>query len=126
MQMFQNIPAAAVNLQPNDIVQTTYLSLGDKLAKQGQVKQKSIDCECPVCLEELDNGQELVYCQYSCGQSVHQECFQVWSNMQSSKTCVDLDSNYQAGFRRPIGSWPSFVSVERHRLVLNLDVVQFA
>ena len=46
------------------------------------VEQK-IDDMCPICLIELDdksNKNELYYCKFSCGKSVHKECFDMWVN----------------------------------------------
>ena len=45
-----------------------------------EVAQKPIqdDDECPICFENLDE-EELLYCKYSCGNSVHKECFEKYT-----------------------------------------------
>lgn len=55
------------------------------------VDQK-IDDICPVCLVELDDKidkNDLYYCKYSCGKSVHKSCFNTWVNSgENNNKCI--------------------------------------
>jgi len=53
----------------------------------GIVEQKPTDDLCPICLDNLENGEPLDYCQYGCGKSVHVECFSMWV-MRKKSVCV--------------------------------------
>jgi len=47
---------------------------------------------CPICYEDMSTDEELVYCESSCGQNVHKNCFDQWMTVQKKKgeevTCV--------------------------------------
>jgi len=43
---------------------------------------------CPICLDELFDGNDLVYCMLSCGNSIHKTCFEMWSKKKGEKLCV--------------------------------------
>ena len=48
------------------------------------IQQKEIDKDddCPICLEKLLNDEEIVYCKYSCGKSIHKICMNKWINIK--------------------------------------------
>ena len=77
-QMFLNIPDIAKNL----------MYQGEKPEEQKEVKQKfEKDDVCPICLDPLENGKELDYCKYSCGQTIHKKCFSMWEKSKGG-ICV--------------------------------------
>lgn len=53
-----------------------------------KVKRRELDTDCPICYEEMDNTQSLVWCQYGCGNSVHKSCFARWAKRSKPATCV--------------------------------------
>jgi len=57
-----------------------------------EVARKPIGGHCPVCYEEMQQRQNVVWCRFSCGNNVHAECFQEWSKSKqaerSTVTCV--------------------------------------
>ena len=57
--------------------------------KQTPVERKSTDDLCLICMDELDNGDPLIYCKYSCGKPIHQECFEYYATKRGRKclTC---------------------------------------
>lgn len=72
------------------------------------VERKSIDDICPICLDmldlhgglrgcasasELENDEELDWCRYGCGKSVHKNCFKMWERKRSS-ICVFCSRNW--------------------------------
>lgn len=87
--MFLNIPEITNNLKVNKNLVNKYKSL--KKNGNGEVKQKDIDedDQCPVCLDNLcDCDEELVYCKYYCGNSVHKECFEIINKKKDNITCL--------------------------------------
>ncbi len=92
--MFNNIPNIMGNLIINDELRNTYekLKQENKLnsVSNGEIKnvdQKGTDDLCPICLDELENGDELDYCKYSCGKGIHKICYSMWTK-QHSTNCV--------------------------------------
>jgi hypothetical protein len=58
-----------------------------KVCEGKETQQKSIDDLCPICLDDLENGDEIDFCKYSCGKSVHSECFEMWAKSKGPN-CV--------------------------------------
>lgn len=89
-EMFNNIPDITKNLVVDDNLKQKY----DELKQQNKVnctkiiaKNKRDDDVCPICLDELNNGNDLDYCKYSCGKSIHSDCYNMWT-MKHKKICV--------------------------------------
>jgi len=61
------------------------------------VQQKEIDKDddCPICLEKLLNDEEIVYCKYSCGKSIHKICMNKWIKIKGP-FCVYCRGNWLA------------------------------
>ena len=81
--MFNNIPQVMHNLIVDDMIKNTYekLKQSNKLGKKEPitVSQKDTSDLCPVCLDDLDNGDELDYCKFSCGKPIHKICYSMWT-----------------------------------------------
>ena len=81
--MFNNIPQVMNNLIVDDLIKNTYekLKQSNKLGKKEitTVSQKDTSDLCPVCLDDLDNGDELDYCKFSCGKPIHKICYGMWT-----------------------------------------------
>ena len=71
---------------------------GDKPKIKDRVEQKFDEGDlCPICLDSLENGKELDYCKYSCGKTIHKQCFKRWS-LEKGKICVNCRGKwYQDG-----------------------------
>ncbi|KAI5860951.1 hypothetical protein GGS23DRAFT_578098 [Durotheca rogersii] len=41
--------------------------------------RKVLEGDCPICYTPLDGAEDSVYCRASCGQNMHQACFQMWA-----------------------------------------------
>jgi hypothetical protein len=39
---------------------------------------------CPICLDDLHNGDEFDFCEYGCGKCVHKVCFNMWCTRNDS------------------------------------------
>ena len=47
-------------------------------------KRKPIEGECSICFSELlPQGEAVVWCEASCGQNIHKECFDLWARTKS-------------------------------------------
>ena len=73
---------------------------GDKMCLDGSTpatSRKAIgeeDC-CPICLDELLDGNDLVYCMLSCGNSLHHTCFNMWCLKKKEQLCVYCRGNWK-------------------------------
>lgn len=85
IQMIKNIPEITKNLIVNKKVAEEYKKLD---SKTGLVEKKTDDELCPICLDDLDNGQTVDYCKYSCGRCIHTECFSMWSKNSPHAKCL--------------------------------------
>lgn len=95
--MFDNIPHITKNLICDQKIRENY----KKLLKIDDEDEKSIEISpepevedlhkfediCPICLEDLQNGQELDCCRNSCGKYIHVICFSMWCK-KNSPACV--------------------------------------
>jgi len=82
--MFNNHPSVSPAILADPTVTEKYLEL-TRVSKKAKrvVKQKPIEGDCPVCFEKMEDSQQLVYCKYSCGNTIHADCFHQW---KTSKT----------------------------------------
>lgn len=83
--MIKNIPKITENLKVNAAKVSKFKAL--KKNNNGEVNRKDIDEDdmCPICLGEIyDCGEDLVYCKYSCGTSIHKECFNMYNSKQDN------------------------------------------
>jgi len=55
--------------------------------KSGNVKHKSLDDLCPICLCDLE-GEEVSYCEFSCGKAIHTECINKYFDKVKIKNCI--------------------------------------
>jgi hypothetical protein len=92
LNMFDNIPQVTENLIVDSSKKQKYESLKNK-PKDSPCEKKSIDDVCPICLDDLDNGLDIDHCKYSCGKSVHVECFAMWTK-QKGPFCVYCTKNF--------------------------------
>ena len=83
--MFSNIPSITQILCVDDNIKKKYQN--EKTTVETGVAQKSTDDLCPICLDDLENGDVLEHCKYSCGKPIHKVCFEMWSK-QSGANCV--------------------------------------
>lgn len=88
--MFDTIPYITNNLIVDNKVNETYEQLKHNI--------KTIDCSevskkphsddlCPICLDDLDNGDELDFCKYSCGKQIHKVCYEMWCTKRKAE-CI--------------------------------------
>jgi hypothetical protein len=87
-KMFKNIPKIASNLIVDDEINQIYKNVktGDQSTTEGTVEMKDSDDICPICLDDLKNG-EIDYCKYSCGKCVHKKCFEMYAK-KNTEICV--------------------------------------
>jgi hypothetical protein len=86
--MFSKIPMITENLRVNAQCLDNYLC---KKNKNGEVDRKNITDEdvCPICLGDMiDQDDELTYCKYSCGSSVHSDCFKMFNSQRNDVKCL--------------------------------------
>lgn len=99
--MFSNIPKITNNLEITSDLKNKYTDLKNKEKTTSiEVKRKSLDDLCPICLDDLSNGDDIDYCKYTCGKNIHKACFEMWSKQQNNK-CVfckqswNITNNYE-------------------------------
>ncbi|CAJ2503348.1 Uu.00g107420.m01.CDS01 [Anthostomella pinea] len=56
------------------------IEVGDDTSKKGADKnRKAVEGDCPICFTLFEAGEDIVYCRATCGQNIHQECFEMWA-----------------------------------------------
>jgi hypothetical protein len=68
--------------------------------------RKPIEGECPICYDELDDKEAIVYCKLSCGNNVHKQCMQNWRAVSKGKaTCPYCRAKWEedTGFEGKLG-----------------------
>jgi hypothetical protein len=82
--MFDAIPNITNLLCVDENTKNKYEQLKNK---KTDTIQKTLDDDiCPICLEDLNNGEELSYCKVKCGKNIHTNCF----TMVNSKKINDI------------------------------------
>ena len=70
-----------------------------KELKQNNNIRKPIKGDCPICLDNLNNGKKIIYCKYTCGNNIHEHCFNKWCEFKSKKECIycrgDWEKKYE-------------------------------
>nr|CAG8445583.1 15784_t:CDS:10 [Entrophospora candida] len=94
-QIFQN---AAPNPTANQRVRDKYAKIvggvnsGSDDASSVKRPRQPIEGDCPICYEALSETEKLVWCKDSCGNNVHEVCFDQWKSSKRSSgdeiTCV--------------------------------------
>ena len=68
--------------------------------EQTSGNRKPIEGECPICVEDFDveRRESIVYCQASCGNNIHKQCFEKWAATKrgGEVTCPYCRSPWQA------------------------------
>ena len=89
LQMFKKIPVITNNLMVAQNTQNKYKNLKDGCDKKNiKINQQPLDDCCPICLDDLTNGENVDYCKFSCGKNVHVFCFQMWCKKQQNESCI--------------------------------------
>ncbi|KAI0599601.1 hypothetical protein F4775DRAFT_118642 [Biscogniauxia sp. FL1348] len=52
---------------------------GEAAGKAQDKNRKAIEGDCPICFTPFEDGEDIVYCRATCGQNLHQECFEMWA-----------------------------------------------
>ena len=96
VEMFKNIPHITNNLLIDDKTKQKYDALknNNKLETNSQdITKKSTDDLCPICLDDLENGDELDHCKFSCGKSIHKVCYSMWTK-KKAPNCIFCGANW--------------------------------
>ncbi len=87
-EMFDSMPKILNHLIADNTHRDTYNELKNKTSPEIKtVDKKSTDDCCPICLDDLENTEELDYCKYSCGKAIHKTCFTMWMK-RNNANCV--------------------------------------
>lgn len=88
MEMYSKIPQITNNLFVDKELKSVYEKFKLQLdCGQKEVTIKNTDDVCPICLDDLENGDDLDYCKYSCGKFVHKICYGMWCK-KNKATCI--------------------------------------
>ncbi|KZF25727.1 hypothetical protein L228DRAFT_275082 [Xylona heveae TC161] len=62
----------------------------EKSEDQHPGKRKPVEGDCPICFTEMKASENTVWCKASCGNNIHKDCFQKWTDSQQGLgvTCV--------------------------------------
>lgn len=88
--MFKNIPPTTELFRVSADLKNKY----DKLLNLATSdKTKDTDDNCPICMDGLNNGEELLTCKTHCGRHVHKECFDMYSKGNRGAKCIYCRNN---------------------------------
>ena len=96
LEMFKNIPHVTNNLLVDGKTKQKYDTLknNNKLDPKSQdVTKKGTDDLCPICLDDLENGDDLDHCKFSCGKSIHKVCYSMWTKKKAAN-CIFCGANW--------------------------------
>lgn len=99
----QNIPSIMDSLYISNQMKNTYNNTKSKMNNTTVIALAQDDDMCPICLDELDNGEELEHCKYSCGKSIHKICFKMWFQKNSSR-CLFCGSDFNQTYINLLGT----------------------
>ena len=71
--MFLNIPEITKALCVDGKIRDKYIASSSK--KSVTIKNDDL---CPMCLDDIENGDEYDYCKNGCGKCIHKICFESW------------------------------------------------
>lgn len=81
-QMFINIPQITNSIHADKNIVDKYHELNklnnEQIDSHNNLDKDKLDDLCPICLDDLENGEEIDYCKYSCNKVVHKECFNIF------------------------------------------------
>lgn len=72
-------------------VNTKILSKYEKIKNDNNTKLEcnpKTDDSCPICMDDILNGEKFIHCKYSCGKCVHDNCFKLWVKNKKKSNCV--------------------------------------
>lgn len=70
-----------------------YKKCVDGSIEQIPIKPRTDDL-CPICMDDITNGEEYESCQWSCGNCVHVDCFDVWKTKQGNDDCIVCKTSF--------------------------------
>lgn len=91
-QMFLNATIKIDSIYASKEIVNAYSKIKDN-SESKTVNKKDTDDLCPICLDDLDNGEELDFCKYSCGKNIHKGCFNMWIKAKKP-ACVFCQHNW--------------------------------
>ncbi len=65
------------------MVKTKYELMKNNIDEFPQIEL--IEDLCPICLDNITNGEEIIYCKYNCGKGVHKDCLEHMKNINTQK-----------------------------------------
>jgi hypothetical protein len=57
---------------------TPQSSNASKLGTDTGGSRKPVEGDCPICVMEFEEGEDIVWCKAACGNNVHRQCFEQW------------------------------------------------
>lgn len=88
-QMFTNMQQVAKFLYVPEELQKEYNINGMlNAANNILVPMRTDEDLCPICLDDINNGEDIDYCKYACGNPVHRQCFMMWVKNSKNPTCI--------------------------------------
>jgi len=99
-KLFYNLENITNNLYAIEEFRQAYINKIKNEAKSDNnnnlgFKEQRIDESCPICMEDFETeGEDLDYCKYGCGKSVHYNCFIIWKK-KNIGNCVFCRTDWE-------------------------------
>lgn len=92
-KLFFNLENITNNLYANEQFREAYINKIKNEAKTSSennlgFKEQKVDDSCPICMDDFEpQSEDLDFCRYGCGKSVHKNCFKMWTK-KNNGNCV--------------------------------------
>jgi len=93
--LYKELETISQNVIANQTICDKYKYAISKKNKDKKIERKPIhsdDC-CPICFEEFNIKEKIIYCKLGCGNNVHKTCFDMWIKAKGP-TCVLCRSHW--------------------------------
>lgn len=95
LELFEELDNVTKKVYASEELREAYIQKIKKDSKPNSennlgMKVQRKDESCPICMEDLENGEAIDFCKYGCGKSIHSQCFKMWCGKSPNqiKTCV--------------------------------------
>ncbi len=82
--MFSNMRCIPGSVQISEDLKQLYNNIKNK----SHCIEKDLNDCCPICLDELENGEDILTCKYSCGRHIHSYCFELINKNKTDIRCI--------------------------------------
>jgi len=95
LNLYNNLERVTQKLYASEVIREIYINKIKNDSKTNLnnnigIKVQKKDKDCPVCMDILENGENIDFCKFGCGKSIHSQCFKMFctKNLKMTPKCV--------------------------------------